>query len=288
MTDQMRTITLGAGRITIFNAGDAIFDLAEELDVPESERQAAGANVFIGPARFPTQCAHISLPGASVLVDVCDYERCFEPGSPHRPEGYTPLSMIELLAALRVGLEEVTHVVLTHAHFDHFSGVTTDRDGISVPTFPNARCYLGQGDWESSELLAALSEPESLESRTLGVLMGQGRLELVSGDRELAPGLRLIAAPGESPGHQLVRVESAGRVVYCLGDLYHHPIEVERPEWMAAWADAPAMLASRKALVTAALAEDALLMAAHIRGTGRLTQTATGVRWATVWNKRAT
>lgn len=283
MTDQMRTISLGAARVTILNAGDAIFDLAEELAVPESERQTSGAGVFTGPAPFPTQCAHIALPGAgaSVLVDACDYERCFAPGSPHRPEGYTPLSMMDMLAALGVLPEDVTHIVLTHVHFDHISGVTRERDGSPVPAFPNARCYLGRGEWENAETQAALRDADSLESRTLGVLMAQGRLELVTGDTDLAPGLRLIAAPGESPGHQLVRIESAGQVAYCLGDLYHHPIEVERPEWMAGWADVPAMLASRQALVAAALAERALLMAAHIRGTGRLARTTTGASWAT-------
>lgn len=280
MSDQMRTVAFGAARVTILNAGDAIFDLAEEMGVSESQRQAAGSGVFVGPAPFPTQCAHVALPGASVLVDACDYERCYEPGSPHRPEGYTPLSMIELLAALGVRPEDVTHVVLTHAHFDHISGVTVDRDGASVPAFPNARCYLGRGDWENPETQAALRDPSSLESRTLGVLLEQGQLELVTGERELAPGLRLVAAPGESPGHQLVRIEPAGHVMYCLGDLYHHPIEVERPDWMAEWADPTVMLASRQVLVAAALSEDALLMAAHIPGVGRLARTAVGVRWA--------
>ncbi|HLJ80365.1 MAG TPA: MBL fold metallo-hydrolase, partial [Ktedonobacterales bacterium] len=164
--DQMRTITLGAARVTILNAGDAIFDLTEEMDISESERQTAGDGVFVGPALYPTQCVHIALPGASVLVDACDYDRCFGPDSPNRPAGYTPLSLPEMLATLGVRPEDVTHVVLTHAHFDHFSGVTMARDGARVPVFPNARYYLGRGDWENEETQMALREPGTLESDT--------------------------------------------------------------------------------------------------------------------------
>lgn len=278
--EQIHTLSLGAARVAVLNAGDAIFDLAEEMNVPESERQTAGAGVFVGAAPFPTQCVHIALPGASVLVDACDYDRCFAPGSPHRPADYAPPGMLDLLAAVGVRAEAVTHVILTHAHFDHFSGVTTKRDGVYIPTFPNARCYLGRADWENPETQAALRDPGSLESRTLGALQTQGRLALVTDDMEVAPGVRIIPAPGESPGHQLVRVASAERVLYCLGDLYHHPIEVVRPAWMAAWANTPAMLASRRALTEAALAEDALLIAAHIPGVGHLARTAAGIVWA--------
>lgn len=279
MADEMRTLALGPVRVTILNAGDMIFDMADEMRVPESERHVAQSDVFTGPALFPTQCVHIALAGASVLVDACDYERCFAPDSPHRPAGYTPVSLVGQLAALGVRAEDITHVVITHAHFDHFSGVTVERDGAQVPAFPNARCYLGRADWEHAETQAALRDPASLESRTFGALHALGQMELVEGDVELAPGLRIVAAPGESPGHQLVRVAAGGQTLYCMGDLYHHPIEAERPEWMASWADAATLLASRDAFTAAALAEDALLTAAHIRDVGRLARTATGVRW---------
>ncbi len=90
---------------------------------------------------------------------------------------------------------------------------------------------------------------------------------------------QILPAPGETPGHQIVRVRSAGRTLYCLGDLYHHPVEVEQPTWAAHWNDRAAALASRQALVAAALAEDALLVATHIPGVGRLTKTDDGVQW---------
>src|SRR5262249_33720685 len=100
--------------------------------------------------------------------------------------------------------------------------------------------------------------------------------------RDIVIGVEVIPAPGETPGHQIVRVSSVGATLYCLGDLYHHPVEVENQEWAAQWADAEAIHASRHALADAALAEDALLRAAHVEGIGGLKRAGTGVVWVAV------
>jgi hypothetical protein len=76
-----------------------------------------------------------------------------------------------------------------------------------------------------------------------------------------------------------VQVETAGHTLYCLGDLYHHEVEVEQPGWIVRWADAPGMAVSRQALLPSLLAENALLVAAHIEGFGRLQPTAAGLSW---------
>src|SRR5262249_39214183 len=183
------------------------------------------------------------------------------------------------LATLGVGVEDVQHVVITHAHWDHYAGTTALRGGGYEPTFPGARCYLGRADWEREEMRTALQDAASLEAQTLGVLDAHGLLVPVEGDQPLAPGIEIRMAPGETPGHQIVRVASGGRTLYCLGDLFHSPVEVEHPDWMVSWAEPETTLASRKALIATALAEDALLVAAHIATVGRLERAGDSVRW---------
>lgn len=75
-----------------------------------------------------------------------------------------------------------------------------------------------------------LADPQSLQSRTLGAVERAGLLQLVDGEMEILPGIRILPAPGESPGHQIVRIEDADGVLYHVGDLYHHRLEVARPE----------------------------------------------------------
>lgn len=276
-----RAFVLGAAMIGIVNAGDSLWRLGEMMTVPEGEWRPQDIATFTETALFPNLCVHIALPGASVLVDASAYD--FPPGSPRRPPGYTPPADIETqLAAVGVRADAITHLVITHLHGDHFNAATVERDGAWTPRFPHARCYIGRADWEQVETQQALADPDSLEARALGVLWRAGLVEWVEGDREITPGVTLLAAPGESPGHQIVRVASQEQTLYCLGDLYHHPIEVERPAWMCEWCDPAPMLASRQALATAALAGGALLVAAHIPSIGRLVADGSGVLWQAV------
>jgi glyoxylase-like metal-dependent hydrolase (beta-lactamase superfamily II) len=279
MNAHSRTIQLGTATITVINVGDLAFRLSEVMNVPESEWRPGYAAGFEKPLSFPSQCMHISLPGASILVDAGDYAVAVSLNTPYVPPNYSPPpGLIAQLLERDVSPQNITHVIITHLHFDHYSGVTTERDGQYVPAFPNARYFTGRADWEDHETQEALKDPASLESRTIGVLHSAGLLELVEGDYDLLAAIRILAAPGESPGHQIVRVHSEGQALYCLGDLYHDPVEIEHPTWMARWADGEATLASRRKLVDLALAEDALLVPAHM-SPGRLQRTADGVRW---------
>ncbi len=278
----IRTIPLGAATVTVINAGDMILSLAEVSNVQESEWRPRYSSAFERPLSFPSQSIHIALPGASILVDANNYALSVPPGSPYLPRGYQPPpGLLAQLLEHGVSPDDITHLVITHAHFDHYAGITTERDGRYVPSFPNARCYLGRADWEHPDTQQALQDPASLDSRTFGVLHQRGLLELVGGNLELTPAVSIIAAPGESPGHQIVRVHSEGQTLYCLGDLYHHAVEVEQPTWMATWADPESNLRSRHALVEAALAENALLVAAHMPP-GRLEQVASTLRFVEI------
>ncbi len=97
---------------------------------------------------------------------------------------------------------------------------------------------------------------------------------------QIAEGIDLLSAPGETPGHQIVRVRSAGETLYIVGDLFHHGIEVEYPGWMVGWADAETMLATRSWLLQDALADHALLTAAHIASPGLIKRANDGLRWS--------
>lgn len=278
------TFTLGSAKVSILNTGDLCITLSEIMNVPESEWQTGYADVLGQPHFFPSQSVHIALPDASVLVDANNYALSAPPGYPYTmPEGYQPPpDLITQLFERGISLQDITHVIITHAHFDHYAGVTQEREGIYVPSFPNARYYLGKADWEYTETQEALRDPDSVDSRTFGVLQRAGLLELVEGNQDITPQVRVIATPGESPGHQIVRVTSEGQTLYCLGDLYHHPVEVEHPAWMSQWDDAATNIASRSALAEAAVAENALLVAAHIPAIGRLERTTSGFRWVSV------
>ncbi len=256
----VRSIRLGAVTVTLINIGYLHADFAEHEP----------------PSDIPIQAALIQTPQTCVVVDACLYET--PPDSPYAIPGYQPPpGLLARLAECGVAPAQVAHVIITHAHWDHFNGATVPTGSGYAPSFPNARYHLGRADWDMVQ--PDIADPNSLASRTLAVLQQSGQLELVTGNYHLTGEIEIFAAPGESPGHQIVRIASDGQTFYCVGDLYHFASEVEYAGDMPFWADRAAMTASRAALVEAALAENALLMVTHVPGLGRLQRTDHGAVW---------
>jgi glyoxylase-like metal-dependent hydrolase (beta-lactamase superfamily II) len=116
-------------------------------------------------------------------------------------------------------LDDVVLVINTHLHFDHGGGNTyVDTAGVVRPSFPRARYVVQRGEYEFSthtnERTAASYFP-----RNYVPLHEAGVLDLVEGEREIVPGIRVIPSPGHVPFHQSVLVGTAGDQALFLGDL---------------------------------------------------------------------
>lgn len=279
MASPVRQLRMGRVTISVFNVGD--IEERFGLVVPEDEHDPALEASLSKPQVLPFQAVHVALPAASVMVDAFDFTAITSLMGFAPPANYTPPpDLLTQMRAAGIDPDAVTHLVLTHAHFDHYSGVTVaPRTGQREPAFPNARCYAGRADWDTPEG-AQLLATEAHE--TMGELFRRNLVTLVEGEQELLPGVRLIPTPGESPGHLIVRVESDGQTLFALGDLLHYPVEAEHPRWMVRWADPVQTLQSRQRLIRDALIETALLIAAHIPGIARLEGTADHPVWTPV------
>ena len=93
---------------------------------------------------------------------------------------------------------DVTHVLLTHLHFDHCGWNTRD-DGAGelVPTFPNARYWLERGEVEHARD-PNLRDRASYDRRNWEPLFEAGVVELFDGEAEPVEGVRAVKAPGHN------------------------------------------------------------------------------------------
>jgi len=127
--------------------------------------------------------------------------------------------LLENLGEIGVSPDEITHVALTHLHFDHCGGGTRfNAAGSIVPTFPNAQYYISRIEWELANSHAAELRG-SYPTENFQVLGDNQQLTLVDGDGELLPGLRWIATPGHTAGHLAFTLESGGQKILYPCDL---------------------------------------------------------------------
>lgn len=234
------------------NVGNLRFDLTRIFGLEQ------GHDFFGRTDEVPMFSFVIGLPKRLVVVDGMAYiaEEAGDYGVP----GYDPPpTLAEQLDALGIDRGQVTDVLLTHAHFDHYGGLSVLDSGKYEAVFPRARHYLGTADWQPQDF-------DDFDRNTLGLLLDQGLLSLVAGDLDLGDGLMVLAAPGETVGHQMLRLQLDSGVCYFAGDLFHHELELVDWRENVSWADEGLMAGSKTSLMERAAKEEALVYFSHIPG----------------------
>ena len=83
----------------------------------------------------------------------------------------------------------------------------------------------------------------------------------------MVPGVTLHDAPGHTPGHLFLRVESDGEVALFVGDIMHHPMQVHRPDWNSVYCEDPDEAArTRRRVLDLAADKQARVVPAHFGG----------------------
>jgi glyoxylase-like metal-dependent hydrolase (beta-lactamase superfamily II) len=279
----LETRTFGKAEVTVLSHGTAQVPIEWVVDTSKIEDREILPADPDGNQTFDHLSFHVRLKDASVLIDVGPDDLASE-WKRRSPSLSGLVSSPGLQAGLRtIGVrpEAVTHVVITHAHWDHFLGVTEERDGRQVPRYANARLFMYRADWEQHP---QRYDPESDVELRLGAIQEAGLLGLIDTDLEIVPGIDMIHAPGESPGHCVVRVSSAGESFYALGDLVHHSLEVEHPEWTRNAHDREVLQSSRQRIFREVASTGGIGVFSHalLPGWGRVHATDSGYRWETL------
>ena len=280
MQDSIYPHQLGEIKLTVISEGTLKASASRAFEgIDEAEWKPLVETDAKGYMAVGLNIVHVALEGHSILLDTGI-------GEPHPTRTqveesfpFTPsASLLPCLDAIGVSPDQVTAVIFSHTHSDHVMGSTVERNGRRVPAFPNARYLVMQEEWAA---ISPRMRPGSAVHLHLAILQEHNLLEPVEDGHEVAPGVRMVASPGESPGHANIRMESGGKTAFFLGDLFHHPSEVAHLDWVWPGRDRNRMIASRQALVDEALSTDAVLITAHMRfpGMGKLRRGADGLEW---------
>jgi glyoxylase-like metal-dependent hydrolase (beta-lactamase superfamily II) len=201
---------------------------------------------------LPFRCYLARLGDANVLVDTGVGE-----SSEFLPSG-------QRLLRERVDRDSIDLVVLTHLHVDHIGWAVRDGE----PYFRRARYVASAADFAFFE--DRLAEPADA-----------GRLELVVGETEIAPDVRLLPTPGHTPGHMSVLL---GESTLVLGDVAVHPSQLATPSLHYVHEHDPELAArTRLELFEWLAAEETVVAAGHFPlPFGRVREAGWGFRYEPV------
>jgi glyoxylase-like metal-dependent hydrolase (beta-lactamase superfamily II) len=130
-----------------------------------------------------------------------------------------PAQLLTNLAAGGISPADIDTVINTHLHFDHCGWNTVrNQDGKVVPTFPRAKYYAPEGEWQyarrPSERDAISYIPDNYDPLTQS-----GQMTLLKGGEEIVPGISVKTFPGHTAHMQAVIVQSGGRTACYISDL---------------------------------------------------------------------
>lgn len=125
------------------------------------------------------------------------------------------------LNALGYSTDDITDMVLTHLHFDHCGGSTQWKEaGVKAePAFRNARYHV-----QKSHLHWAQNpnprEKASFLKDNIEPLVASGQLNLLEGETQLFPFMKLRVVNGHTEAQQLPQISYKGREILFAADLF--------------------------------------------------------------------
>lgn len=202
--------------VTSFTDGSVAQDLHSLLrrTTPQNTDALLAKNFQANPVEASINAFLITLPGHKILVDTGSGQ-LFGPGNGGR--------LVESLATQGIHPQDITDILLTHAHSDHSGGMV--KDGQRV--FTNARVFVGKPDIDfffnnaNQQKTGYDQSYFDIAQKTLKPYLDAGKIVPFSGSVELMPGITGTVHPGHTPGSAFYTLVSDGEKITFVGDIIH-------------------------------------------------------------------
>src|ERR1700692_4822861 len=143
---------------------------------------------------------------------------------------------LQNLAAAGVDPKSIDIVLISHLHPDHTNGILA-ADGSMA--FPNAEIMVPAVDWKfwMSDENAAKAESNTMMKNYFANVKKtfagiESKVTQYEWDKEVAPGITSIAAPGHTPGHTAFAIASGNSRILIQSDVTNIPeFFLRNPDW---------------------------------------------------------
>ncbi|OXB07743.1 MBL fold metallo-hydrolase [Flavobacterium pectinovorum] len=144
-------------------------------------------------------------------------------------------NLVTNLKAVGLGPEDITAVLITHAHADHVGGLI---NASNERVFPNATVYLNKA--EKDYWLSAVNKKNADASnqpifdqveKALTPYIAVNKIKTFSAGSVIIPGISTIDTHGHTPGSTAYLLESGSQKMLFAGDIVHiAPVQFSNPE----------------------------------------------------------
>ena len=181
---------------------------------------------------------------------------------------------------------QISTILVSHFHPDHVWGLM--EKGTNAAVFPNAELIVSSTEykwWTEPGRVEKLPEGRRPAGKRIGdVFPTWKNWKLVEDNAEVAPGVRLLAAPGHTPGHSAFLVTSGKDQLMVSNDAMYVPaLLAPHPDWQGAYdQDGATAVTTRRKLIDRVIADKMMVCGAHFPFPGRGAFTKDGDAYAFV------
>jgi glyoxylase-like metal-dependent hydrolase (beta-lactamase superfamily II) len=172
-----------------------------------------------------------------------------------------PAKLLDSLHAAGLAPEDVDIDINSHLHFDHCGWNTIRQNGSVRPTFPNAKYYAQEGEWQHAH--EDQRDSVSFFTENYDPLVESGQMQLLRGSAEIVPGISVEVYPGHTRDMQAIYVRGGGKTACYISDLIPTSSHLDL-YWLMSFDLYPVQsVESRKRFYSRALPENWLVMFTH-------------------------
>lgn len=211
--------------------------------------------------------AFVPIPLTVVVLKIGERYVMVDSGSGAGQWQPTATKLASNMAAAGIDPAKISTILISHFHPDHIFGLMNR--GTNAPVFPQAEIVVTATEykwWTEPGRVEKLPDARKpLGQRINAVFPGWKNFRLVEGEPEVAPGVRLVKAPGHTPGHAAFHVSSGNDQLMISNDVAYVPaLLAPHPDWQGSYdQDSATAVETRHKLIDRVIAEKMAICGAH-------------------------
>ena len=237
----------------------------KDVSVDDTKAALAKAGLTTEFMPIPLTVVVLQMNGRTIMMDAGSGVGQWQANATHLPAN---------MKAAGIDYKAIDTILISHFHPDHVWGLM--EKGTNDPVFPNAELIVNATEynwWTDPSRLAKLPEGRKPAGKRIAENFPKWKnWKLVADGAEVVPGIRLMAAPGHTPGHSVYHVDAGAEQFLVSADTMYVPaLLAPHPEWQGAYdQDGPMAIATRHRIIDQVIADNVRICGSHFPfpGTG--------------------